>query len=292
MSRPQKQIVQPIPASFENVSRALVNSQLFDVMLPPKITQIKSPLRYPGGKTRGIKEIIKYFPPGLDKVCSPFLGGGSIELELANRGVEVFGYDIFEPVVTFWQVLLTDARGLATFIKQFYPLTPSKFYSLQKEYFKIKNKKKRAAAFYALNRASFSGTTLSGGMSPNHPRFTKPNIEQLANFKIDNLHVSRADFKKSLTKHKNDFLYLDPPYFIESKLYGKNGDTHRDFDHDGLAAIITKREGWILSYNDCPKVRTLYKGFKTLTPQWVYGMNKDKKSNELLILSRDFVQVS
>lgn len=38
-----------------------------------------------------------------------------------------------------------------------------------------------------------------------------------------------ADFKKSIPKHANDFLYCDPPYLIDQKLYGKRG---RDFDHE------------------------------------------------------------
>jgi DNA adenine methylase len=84
----------------------LIGQRIQDTMLPSLKKRVKSPLRYPGGKTRGVKEIIKYFPPGLNRLCSLFLGGGSIELELANKGVEIFGYDIFEPVVTFWQVLL------------------------------------------------------------------------------------------------------------------------------------------------------------------------------------------
>lgn len=39
---------------------------------------------------------------------------------------------------------------------------------------------------------------------------------------------------------------------------------------------------------DKPKVRAWYKGHKMLTPSWAYGMNNDKKSNELLIFSKDF----
>lgn len=250
----------------------------------------KSPLRYPGGKTRGAKEIIKYFPSNLRRVCSPFLGGGSIEIELSNNGIQVFGYDIFELLTDFWQVLLKDPKALAALVRKYHPLTSSKFYSLQLEYGKIRSKKERAAVFFVLNRASFSGATLSGGMSIGHPRFNESAIERLEKFKLNNLYVEQADFKISLEKHRNDFLYLDPPYSNGEKLYGKNGNTHKHFDHEGLADIITKRNGWILSYNDHPKIRKLYHGFKAIPLKWAYGMNNSKKSNELLILSRDVVQ--
>lgn len=254
-------------------------------------TGLKSPLRYPGGKSRAVKEIMQYFPPGLDKVCSPFLGGGSIELELVSRGVEVFAYDVFEPLTDFWQVLLSNPKELAEMVAKYHPLTNSKFYSLQRDYLNIKNKKERAAVFFVLNRSSFSGTTLSGGMSPGHPRFTDNIIEFLKSFEIENLHVNNADFHDSLKLHKSDFLYLDPPYAIDESLYGNKGSTHNGFDHTGLAKILKKRDGWILSYNDSEEVRGWYKGFEMLTPQWAYGMSKDKKSRELLILSKDFFQI-
>ena len=293
MSRPQKQSVEHIEASFSEVVRTTVGFPTHarisarQQIKPP----LKSPLRYPGGKSRGVKEIIKYFPAEVDRVCSPFMGGGSIELELVSRGVKVFGYDIFEPLVDFWQVLLKNPDKLAARVRKFYPLTRSKFYDLQKTFSNITTAEERAAVFFVLNRASFSGATLSGGMSPQHPRFTPTAIDYLSRFKTDNLQVEKADFETSLGKHKDDFLYLDPPYLIESKLYGVKGDTHRDFDHEGLATILTKRMGWILSYNDCPQVRKLYDGFSMVVLHWAYGMNADKKSNELLILSKDFIKL-
>ncbi len=254
-------------------------------IVPP----LKSPLRYPGGKTRAVQEIIKYFPPDIDRVCSPFLGGGSIELELVSRGVEVFAHDIFDPVVDFWQTLLKNPKRLAQRVRKYYPLTRSKFYELQDTFANVRSQDERAAIFFVLNRASFSGTTLSGGMSPGHPRFTERAIDALERFEVDNFHVEKLDFHDSLKKHAEDFLYLDPPYLlINPNLYGTRGDTHKGFDHDGLAKILTRRGAWILSYNDCPEIRELYEGFEILTPQWKYGMSANKQSKELLILSKEF----
>ncbi len=73
----------------------------------------RSPLRYPGGKTRGVNLITGFFPKDLKTILSPFFGGGSIELFLAARGVQVLGYDIFLPLVEFWQCLQIDALQLA-----------------------------------------------------------------------------------------------------------------------------------------------------------------------------------
>ena len=145
--------------------------------------------------------------------------------------------------------------------------------------------------FYVLNRTSFSGSTLSGGMASDdkddNPRFTESSVQRLRDFKINNATVKFMDFKKSIPKHPNDLLYLDPPYLIENNLYGNKGDLHRNFDHEGLAQILKKRDKWILSYNESDTIKEMYGGFQFEYPEWTYGMSKDKKSREILILSND-----
>jgi DNA adenine methylase len=192
----------------------------------------KSPLRYPGGKTRAVKEIIKYLPK-MDKLFSPFFGGGSLEIELANFGVKVFAYDIFEPLVYFWRCLLENPIKLANKVEEFYPISKEKFYELREtiETYKEDNFL-YASIFFVLNRSSFSGSTLSGGMSPNHPRFNKPSIERLRNFKCENIvSIESSDFEKSFKKNTDKFVYADPPYLIKSNLYGNKGDAHKNFNH-------------------------------------------------------------
>ncbi|HXL57664.1 MAG TPA: DNA adenine methylase, partial [Chitinophagaceae bacterium] len=133
----------------------------------------KSLLRYPGGKTRGIETIIQYFPANLKEICSPFFGGGSIELYLAAKGIKVYGYDIFTPLVEFWECVIKSPHELAVIVQRYYPLPKELFYQLQQKQTKFRTKLERAAVYYVLNRSSFSGATLSGGMSPGHPRFTE-----------------------------------------------------------------------------------------------------------------------
>ena len=58
---------------------------------------------------------------------------------------------------------------------------------------------------------------------------------------------------------------------------------HGGFDHKELAGQLRQRDGWILSYNDTPYVRTLYNGYDIQTPKWRYGMSKNKNSREILI---------
>lgn len=251
----------------------------------------KSPLRYPGGKSRAARRIAEMIPAAEMHLCSPFLGGGSVELVCAARGMTVFGYDIFEPLVDFWKILLRKPEQLAEEVSGYYPLSKEKFYRLQSVQLEQMSQLKRAAIFYVLNRSSYSGATLSGGMSPGHPRFTESSIERIRKFRNDRMTVESADFRESLDRHTEHFLYLDPPYLIKNMLYGKKGDTHRDFPHEELCGILKKRERWILSYNDCPEIRDLYRDYRMMEPDWKYGMSKDKRSREVLIFSGDLVGI-
>ncbi len=257
---------------------------------------IRSPLRYPGGKSRAIKTIAKYIPKGTKKLCSPFFGGGSFEISCAQNGIKVYGYDIFQPLVDFWDVLLGEPNRLADNAEKYWPLKKEKFYELQKIQLESKSKIERATMFFVLNRSSYSGSTLSGGMASGgkdgNPRFTKSSIERLRRFRLDNLSVKLDDFKKSIPRHKNMLLYLDPPYMIQSKLYGRKGDLHKGFDHEGLARMLKNRNKWILSYNNSKEILDLYSDYTILHPDWKYGMSNNKTSREVLILSHDIAKLN
>ena len=94
-------------------------------------------------------------------------------------------------------------------------------------------------------------------------------------------------------------MYLDPPYWLESKLYGEKGDLNfQEKDHLELFKILSKAKKWILSYNDSAIVRETYRDYQIIPLEWAYGMKnytgptgKDKikttmpKSSEVLILN-------
>ena len=267
-----------IDADFEEAA-----SKIFNAIASPESTN--TVLRYPGGKSRAVQTIREYFPKNIDSVCSPFLGGASIEISCASDGLKVFGSDAFPPLVNFWNHALSQPVLLAERVKVYHPLTRSKFYNLQKGFNNLDSDLEKAAVFFVLNRSSFSGTTLSGGMSPNHPRFTETIINKLRDFKASNLDVQCADYKIAINNHTDMFLYLDPPYANGGRLYGKKGDMHEGFDHEELAGILNKRDNWVLSYNDCNLIRDLYSNHEIIQPEWSYGMSSNKGSNELLIVN-------
>jgi DNA adenine methylase len=248
---------------------------------------LKSLLRYPGGKTRALKWITPYFPENLTEMVSPFFGGGSIEIDYASRGVRVFGYEIFEPLVNFWQNVLDDPEKIAYYLDAAYhPCSKPAFAKWQERQAWADRdddakyphwKEFRACMYYALNRSSFSGATTSGGFSKESAdkRFTLSSIDRLKTFSCSSLSVKEADFNDSLAKHDDDiFIYADPPYAIDNPvLYGRNGSTHEGFDHAGFAKAIKEKNNWIISYNDSKYIRELYKGYKIIKTGWSYGMH-------------------
>ena len=262
-------------------------------MLTASSVQVSSVLRYPGGKTRAVPVLAEHIPQDTMEICSPFLGGGSFELYCASaRNLKVHAYDIFRPLVEFWQHLLQRPVALANRAGEYLPtLARDEFYRLQREQETLSGKISRAAAFYVLNRSSFSGCTMSGGMSPGHRRFTPSAVERVRAFPhreiSARLSVERADFYASIPRHPGATIYADPPYLLENpNLYGKRGDCHAAFDHEGLRDLLFQRGGrWLLSYNDAPEVRDLYDGVDITRPQWKYGMGNNKNSREILVMS-------
>jgi len=281
---------------------------------------MKTPLRYPGGKSRAVKTLMEFIPDDCGELCSPFLGGGSFELALAEKGIHVHAYDAFKPLIWFWEAILKDPNKLATMADWYrhkktykytkpgvdkegnlYPeeklrqkgLSEKDFYRFREEIlFALQSNHPftfdAAAKVYAINRSSFSGATFSGGFSEraSYARFTDTQIKYVRNFKVDNFTVKRADFKDAIKKHKDCYFYLDPPYFLDTaraKLYGVEGDMHSLFPHMALYSILRKRKNWILSYNNCEEIRSLYRDYKIHEASWAYGMNNSKKSSEIII---------
>ena len=93
----------------------------------------RSPLRYPGGKSRAVSTLTQYIPDHIDRLVSPFLGGGSLELSCAADGIHVFAADAFDLLVNFWKFAQDSPMALADKVETYFPLTRTRFYSLQNE---------------------------------------------------------------------------------------------------------------------------------------------------------------
>jgi len=259
-------------------------------------------LRYPGGKTKAVKHLVPLIEAtGANHLVSPFFGGGAIELALVKKGWNVTGYDAWEPVVNFWQKVLSNPDRVADLVAMFRPVSNKAFVAMQKGYEQITCRWTKAAVFFTLNRCVHTGTGLSGGKTSwdgkrddgtdGNPRLNDSTIVKLREFEASTLTVEQKDFTDCMSHHPQRLMYLDPPYRqtgatpAMTQLYSTG-----DFDHEKLAKILHRRDTWILSYNNVAEVRADYRGYTMLKPSWHYG-NKRNASNELLILSHDLAHL-
>jgi DNA adenine methylase len=250
---------------------------------------IVSPLRYAGGKSKAIGLILDNLPKLREKkVVSPFFGGGSFELHLYDKGYKIYGNDLFKPLWTFWTQCQKGLSILVDAVKSKMPVTKERFTELRTSISKLTDPLAISAAYYIINRTSFSGATFCGGFSQQAAtgRLNDASLRTLASLAIPDIMFSNLGFAEFLDKYPDAdglVIYADPPYYISSYIYGKDGDMHEGFNHVAFAAKIKSRSHWMLSYNDCPYIRDLYKDCRIIEVSWSYGMNVSKASSEILI---------
>ncbi len=253
---------------------------------------IKSPLRYPGGKSRAVKKISRLIPQ-FSEFREPFVGGGSVFVYLKQMFPDKRYWinDCYENLIHFWNQCKNNPDGLISQInfwknefkngkelRRFLLANINKFDSL-----------KKAAAFFVFNRITFSGTTESGGFSKAafEKRFTDSSIERvrLLSSILGNTKISNLDYQEVIEKPgKSVFLFLDPPYYSATKsaLYGKNGNLHKKFDHERFAEVIKNTDHkWLLTYDDSNYIRDLFSFANIFKWNLTYGMrNVTNKSNQ------------
>ena len=249
----------------------------------------KSPLRYPGGKTRAIKTLEKYVDthfPNEKILISPFFGGGSFELHMADKGYTIHANDLFQPLYTFWKTIQVNSAEVSALVRTLMPVGKDRFQELRCTILTSENDIEVAAYYYIINRCSFSGSTFCGGFSSQAStgRLNESSLKTLKDVNLTNLYISNQDCIDFLKRHPDDLIYADPPYYISNYIYGRDGDLHKQFDHESFAIEIKKHSKWILSYNDCEYIRKLYSDCRIYKESWSYGMNSTKKSSEIVIL--------
>ena len=138
-------------------------------------------------------------------------------------------------------------------------------------------------------------------------------IEKISKFELPTLSVKQGSFETVLPQHTEDFLYLDPPYYLEKDTDNKmftgiypmrNIPVHHDgFNHELLRDLLKAHKGgFVLSYNNCETIREYYKEFELHYPTWSYsmgngekrigknrtdaGITNTKESHEILIVKR------
>ena len=275
-----------------------------------------SPLRYAGGKSKAIGLILEYLPKLKHKrIVSPFFGGGSFELAVSqNLGIEVIGYDIFEMLTNFWSILINNKEKFISELEKF-EITSDEFtrnrhillsywdkvkpetleYKTMKqldltdeEKSRLDNDKVMQAVYYYYNMSLSYGPMFLGWPSSNEikPEKFKRRMEFLKKMNIKNVSVRCADFKTSIKNHPDDFLFLDPPYYLgtDSKMFkGMYPNCnfaihHNDFEHEAMCELLKNHKGgFLITYNNCETIRDWYSDYEQVFPEWQYTYGQGEK---------------
>lgn len=238
--------------------------------------------------------------PYFDEYREPFLGGGSVFIKMKQKfpNAKYWINDFFYDLYCFWNGIKTnkdEVIGIVKRLKEEYANGKELHKYICDNLFTFSDTE-RAAAFFVLNRITFSGTSCSGGYSQEsfNKRFTDTSIERAENVSelLEEVKITNLDYERLLSEDGNNvFIFMDPPYYTATKsaLYGKNGELHKGFDHERFADAVKKcKHKWLITYDDCPYIRELYKGYTIVPFELIYGMknttkNANMKGNEIII---------
>ncbi len=263
-----------------------------------------SPLRYPGGKGRlapFIKLLLQKTGHLGGTYVEPFAGGAgvAIDLLLNNYVSQIVINDYDKGIYSFWRAILSETDR---FIKSIADskLTVDEWLN-QKEIY-LSNSRKYSfelgfATFY-LNRTNRSGIIkggLIGGKKQSgnwrmDARFPKDSlinrIQKIASKKgqirLYNKEIS-SFLCHSLVHIENALIYFDPPYYQKGRELYMNFLTHED--HVRIKSDIDRLKNidWILTYDDCSEIVSLYADHCCRKMKWKYSVAGKRTVSELVV---------
>ena len=269
----------------------------------------KTPLRYPGGKSRACTKMDQYLLKVSDckEYREPFLGGGSVAIHITKKypKLDIWVNDLYEPLYNFWRVLQDDGNALYETLcdlksRHPEPESAKELFLKSKEYLNDESNNdslQRAVSFYTINKCSFSGLTESSSFSKqaSDSNFSMRGIEKLPGYTkiIENWKITNVSYENLMDNEWDTFVYLDPPYDIKDNLYGKKGSMHKGFDHDRFAKDCDECfMPQLISYNSDQLVKDRFKKWRAAEFDLTYTMRsvgeymrEQKKRKELLLFN-------
>ena len=275
------------------------------------LKSLKTPLRYPGGKSRAVTKMSQVFPDlnQYTQYREPFLGGGSVALWVTKQypDIPIWVNDLYEPLYNFWTSLQKNGQNIQDKLLEL--KTENNDHDKAKELF-IQCKEEvddyslpcehRATCFYVINKCSFSGLTEASSFSKqaSDSNFSIRGIERLCeyqklitNWKITNYSYERLLGGEVIGEVKDAFIYLDPPYDIGSNLYGKKGSMQKYFMHGEFSNKCNEStQDLLVSYNSSQLIKDRFKDWKAVEYEHTYTMRstvsytKEQKGRKELVL--------
>ena len=253
---------------------------------------LKTPLRYPGGKSKAIKTLSEWYPNFFKEYREPFIGGGSMAIYTAQAypGVPIWINDLYVPLYNFWIQLRDHGEELSERVREEKQNMLDKETQDEKDEFAKNlfnryqieidtyNNLERAVAFFIMNKCSYSGLTENSTFSVTaaNSNFSLIGAEKIKKFSrlIKNWKITNIDYSKVMNADgENIFVFLDPPYDIKDFLYGKNREMHKGFDHIKFAEdVYDCPHKFMITYNLNDRLLDLYKDYNCMEWKLRYSM--------------------
>lgn len=236
-------------------------------------------VKWAGGKKQLLKQFNSYFPKKINRYFDCFIGGGAVAFYIIKKYKpnEVFISDINEELINTLNIIKTDVESLIVELKKL------KSTHNEENYYKIRAKDpktfsnlNRASRFIYLNKTCFNGlyrVNSKGGFNVPIGSYKNPLIcpeEDLREISglLKNAKIEVKQFYEILEEvKKDDFVYLDPPYYPLKKesftTYTK--DKFLDEEQIMLKEVFEKldKKGAkvMLSNSDSQFIKDLYKDY-------------------------------
>lgn len=251
---------------------------------------------YIGGK----KLLAKTIVPIIEKIphniyCEPFVGMGGIFFRRTKRPKCEAINDINNELVNMFRMVERFPDYLADMLK-FKICSRAEFKRMLATPPLLLTELERAVRFLYLQKTAFGGKVRSQafGVDLSRVRFSSkrviPQIQALHE-RLSNVYIECLPYAEFIKRYNrvDTLFYLDPPYWNCENDYGKGTFCKADFDE--LAKLLKGIKGkFILSINDVPEIRQIFKAFyiKEVQTTYTVGTQSGKQAAELLISNIDF----
>lgn len=272
---------------------------------------MKTFINWQGNKTRYLKHILPLIPDNYNTYIEPFVGSGALLLKLEPKKWII--NDLNKDLINVWKTIKNNKQFtkiyFKKFAKKFIPLTnDEKIKMCVKITNTIENlpyDEKRASIFILMKFCSYMGHIMKKNIFifqglncniflKNQYYFLTEKYFDLLNeihlfLETTNGKIFNKDYKKILEKaKKNDFIFLDPPYFKDKKYqfnYNKNENIDDSFIetlYSELKKLDKKKVKWLMTQANILSIRKTFKEYNITTIKVYRNISKTYKT-ELLI---------
>jgi len=240
------------------------------------VTTAKPLLKWVGGKTQLLKELIPRIPGRYGRYIEPFLGGGALFFALQPEDAVLA--DSNPELINLYRTVSNNVEEVIQHLKK-HKNTEDDFYRVRSQDWTQLSPEESAARTIYLNKTCFNGlyrVNKKGQFNTPYGRYAKPRILDENNLYSASYFLKRAtivcgDYRDVLREYAkpDDFVFLDPPYlpiseYSDFKRYTK--EQFHEKNHVELSEEINRLHklgcSVILTNSNHPLVHDLYSHYE------------------------------